>query len=405
MRSSVTGVTVALCQLTQTRLPTLVMLRARMTVSRREEQDMHKHPAHSTPTRRRVTIVIAFGMLIALVVTSDSILASSSVATATSTEASSDDVIVSDAAPELPLLTNIAYGPLAEQRFDVHLPTNRPGPFPVMIYLHSGGWVAGSRVFVPDFLLQEVDRAGMALVSIDYRLVTTAPDGSFVNSFPVPNQDVDRAIRFVKAHAAIWNLDPSRVVIAGASAGGHLAALAGAAPGTFMDPTLPADLVVVSPRVDGVLDFVGVSDFTTFGRAGGWAPPLMAAYLNCPSGRYDLCDPAKIEAASVAPHVGADAPPAFFVYGTEDTLVEPATQGVPLALTWANAREEASTPLPAHGVELEQVGCGHNVEASDVDMAALEAWIDGVFANPTSTMTLARAAHGRPVTALPAQFN
>ena len=54
-------------------------------------------------------------------------------------------------------------------------------------------------------------------------------------------------------------------MLAGASAGGHLAALAAAAPGTFVDPALPAELAAVSPRVQGVLDIASVSDFSTFG--------------------------------------------------------------------------------------------------------------------------------------------
>ena len=184
---------------------------------------MHEHRAHRTTTRRRVTISAALGVMVALIATGVATLASPVAAA----ETTSSDV------------TAVAYGPLPEQLLDVHLPTNRPGPFPVMIYMHSGGWKAGSRAFIPDFILQQVDRAGLAVVSIDYRLVTRAPDGSVVNSFPVPDQDVDRAIRFVKAHAATWDLDPTRVLIAGASAGGHLAALAAAAPGVFVDPTLP----------------------------------------------------------------------------------------------------------------------------------------------------------------------
>ncbi len=231
--------------------------------------------------------------------------------------------------------------------------------------------------------------------------MTNAPDGSFVNSFPVPSQDVDRAIRFVKAHAAVWHLDPTRVLIAGASAGGHLAALAAAAPGVFVAPTLPADLASVSPRVDGVLDFVGVSDLATFGQVGGWAPHLMSVFLDCPADQYELCDPAKVAAASVAPHLGADAPPAFLAYGLQDGLVVPATQGIPLAAAWANARDTAGAPITAPGVELEQADCGHNVEASNLDMTAMEAWIDAVIANPSSTTVLARAARGRAVTASP----
>jgi acetyl esterase/lipase len=362
---------------------------------RREEHDMHQHRATRT-TSRWISIFVALGTLVALVATGDAIVASPVGAARTTTSAK---IRVSDVEPVPPLVTGVAYGPFPEQLLDVHLPTNRSGPFPVMIYAHSGGWVAGSRDHIPDFLLQQVDRAGLALVSIDYRLVTSAPDGSRVNAFPVPNQDVDRAIRFVKAHAGVWHLDPTHVLLAGASAGGHLAALAAAAPGVFVDPKLPADLASISPTVDGVLDFVGVSDLTTFGQAGGWAPGLMSSFLDCPAARYDLCDPAKIAAASVAPHLGTEAPPAFLVYGVQDGLVEAATQGVPLAQTWANARNAVPKPVTAAGVELEQVDCGHNVEASDLDMSAMETWIDAVIASTSSTATLARAARGHTVNA------
>jgi len=359
---------------------------------------MHEHRAHRRTTRRRVTISAAFGAMVALLATGVALFVSPVAAAG----AKGSDVAVHKVTAVSPPVAGVAYGPRPEQLLDVHLPTSRPGPFPVIIYMHSGGWKAGSRAFIPDFVLQQVDRAGLAVVSIDYRLVTTAPDGSFVNSFPVPDQDVDRAIRFVKAHASTWNLDPTRVLIAGASAGGHLAALAAAAPGVFVDPTLPADLALISPRVDGVLDFVGVSDFTTFGQAGGWAPDLMSGFLDCPAARYELCDPAKVAAASVAPHVGDDAPPAFLAYGVQDSLVAPATQGVPLALAWANAREVSGrTPITTQDVELEQADCGHNVEAINLDMTAMEAWIDTILANPSSTTTLARAARGRPVTAPP----
>ena len=79
-----------------------------------------------------------------------------------------------------------------------------------------------------------------------------------------------------------------------------------------------------------------------------------------------------------------------------------ATQGVPLALAWANAREVSGrTPITTQDVELEQADCGHNVEAINLDMTAMEAWIDTILANPSSTTTLARAARGRPVTAPP----
>ena len=334
-------------------------------------------------------IAVAIGAWLALVPIAS--------AAALRTHATSGQVPVGSEQPSSSMVTGVAYGPLSEQLLDLYLPAGRPGPFPVVVYAHSGGWIAGSRTNVPDFLLGQVRRAGIAIASIDYRLVTTAPDGSFVNSFPVPDEDVDRAVRFVRAHAATWNLDPERVVLAGASAGGHLATLAAAAPGEFVDPTLPAGLIGVSPRVDGVLDFVGVSDFTTFGAAGGWAPGLMTAFLDCPDVRPDLCDPATITAASVATHLDSSAPPAYFVYGTRDGLVPPETQGIPLAAAWARARDvTGDTPLASSGVSIVLADTEHNVDASTVDMSAMEAWIDAIIgpSAPGSTGTFARSAGG-----------
>ena len=143
---------------------------------------MHEHRAHRTTTSRRMTISAAFGALVALIATGVAIFMSTAAAVETNS-----NVEVHNVTALSPLVTGVAYGPHPEQLLDVHLPTNRSGPYPVMIYLHSGGWVAGSRAFIPVFVLQQVDRAGLAVVSIDYRLVTSAPGGSFVNSFPVPN--------------------------------------------------------------------------------------------------------------------------------------------------------------------------------------------------------------------------
>jgi acetyl esterase/lipase len=277
-------------------------------------------------------------------------------------------------------VTGVAYGPSPEQVLDVHLPVGRGGPFPVIVYVHSGGWIGGSRSVIPDFILQQMDRAGIAVVSIDYRVTVKRPDGGIVDSFPVPDTDVDRAVRYVKANAATWGLDPTRVVLAGASAGGHLAALAAAAPGVFVDPTLPADLARVSPRVAGVIDVIGISDFTTFAAAGGMAPGLTTVFLDCRNSQVDECDRATVETASVATHLDAGAPPAFFAYGTADGLVVPATQGIPLADAWAEARGDASPPTRWTGsVVYDQTADGHTIDNSAVDQVALDSWLDATI--------------------------
>jgi acetyl esterase/lipase len=221
-------------------------------------------------------------------------------------------------APTTPVLRDIAYGPLPDQMIDLYLPPSAPGPYPVLVYMHGGGWVGGTHAIIPEFLLRQVTRANIALASVDYRVVGLAPHGSYTNAFPIPVEDVDRAIRYVRANAVTWNLDPTRIVLGGASAGATLAMLAAVAPGEYSAPDLPADLAAVSPHALGVLDFVGITDFATFPAAGGWAPPVTAAFLGCPSPDPATCDPATVAAASVANHLGPCAPPAFLVYGRYD---------------------------------------------------------------------------------------
>jgi hypothetical protein len=99
-----------------------------------------------------------------------------------------------------------------------------------------------------------------------------------------------------------WALDVERIVVAVASAGGHLAALAAADPGRFVDPELPLELARVSAAVSGAIDYVGPSDLQTFSLAGGWAPALMAALLGCVPAQPASCDPSRVADASVATH-------------------------------------------------------------------------------------------------------
>lgn len=100
---------------------------------------------------------------------------------------------------------------------DLYLPENAPGPLPVVVWIHGGAWAEGTRhrLWIP-WLPQH----GYALASIDYRLSAQAP-------FPAQLQDCKAAVRWLRAHAAEYGLDPARFAAAGDSAGGHLAAMLG----------------------------------------------------------------------------------------------------------------------------------------------------------------------------------
>jgi len=97
---------------------------------------------------------------------------------------------------------------------DVHVPDG-PGPFPAAILVHGGGFDGGSRAtnMAPTF--QPLADAGFAWFSIDYRM---APEFRFAEA----KEDVDAAIKWVKANARTYKVDPAKIVLAGESAGGFL---------------------------------------------------------------------------------------------------------------------------------------------------------------------------------------
>jgi acetyl esterase/lipase len=273
------------------------------------------------------------------------------------------------------VITGLAYGPDAVQRVDLYRPPSTRGALPLLVYLHSGGWVSGGRGDVPDFLLQEVTRLHIEVASVGYRL--SGPHD--VNPFPGAPSDVDRAVRWLGANAAFLAVDPARIVLAGTSAGGHLAALDAVAPGGFTAAGLPPELARATPRVVGVLDAVGPSDLAGLGREGGFAAAMVTQFLGCTAETVTSCDAATLRAASIAPHLTAAAPPAFLVFGKHDTLVPPATQGAPLAEAWAAVRGDGGRAAADRGVWYEVANDGHNVSQATINMTALERWLTAVF--------------------------
>lgn len=278
------------------------------------------------------------------------------------------------------------YGPDPYQFVNMYFPGG-PGPYPVLLYLHSGGWVGGAKEYVPDFLMAQVDRAKVALVSVDYRLSSFAPDGSPVSTFPIPNQDVDQAIRFVRSQASTWNFDSKMFVISGGSAGGHLAQMAGVDPGHFVAPDLPGNLKKVSADVQGMMDFVGPSDLVWLvHNAIGFAHDGVVAYLGCPEQRVETCSEELAKEASPQTYVSRrKSPPAYFAYGAQDTMVPADTQGLAIARPWAAVRGDTKGVPPfSHGVYFELAeNAGHNLDMTNFDYHTVDAWLDALLAGKT----------------------
>ncbi len=203
------------------------------------------------------------------------------------------------------VLTNLEYGQAAgvSLKLDAYVPDG-PGPHPTVILVHGGGWTGGDKdggknqgYMMP--MHEPLSTAGFAWFSINYRL---AP----AHRHPAQVEDVETAIRWVKAHAGEYRLDPRRIALSGESAGGHLVALA----------AVRAD---DSTRVAAVVPFYGVFDLVAEAHRRGGAIPSFNKLL----GR-DTLDETMLKLmrdASPQNFVKPGLPPFLLVHGTADQTV------------------------------------------------------------------------------------
>jgi acetyl esterase/lipase len=214
-----------------------------------------------------------------------------------------------------------AYRPLV---LDLHVPDGDHA-CPVVVYAHGGGFVAGTRTMGPwAFLL----KAGYAVASVDYRLAAEA-------HFPFPIHDLAAAVRWVRANAQQYRLDPGFVIGFGSSAGGYLMnALA------LTGPDLPGLTGSLGPTpevsivLDAVIDHYAPADFST-----------MAITSDSPLIRFLGFEPAQrpedAELANLCRYARSTSPPFLIAHGNADTVVDfDQSRRLHEALTSAGARAE-----------------------------------------------------------------
>lgn len=231
--------------------------------------------------------------------------------------------------PGVRIERNIRYVPDgdAAQALDLYLP-EQPGdkPLPLLVWVHGGGWRGGSKAgCLFTFLLPH----GYAVASVEYRFSQKA-------LFPAQIQDCQAAIRWLRANAKAYNIDPERIGVGGDSAGGHLVALLGTAGGSKAFAPIGGN-ENQSDRVQAVCDFYGPADFNTV-MAQAAADTVKNIYpFNTPADPYSSLigvplgsDKAKGEAVSPVHHVSGDDAPFLILHGTADVHV-PFAQSVELA--------------------------------------------------------------------------
>jgi acetyl esterase/lipase len=220
-----------------------------------------------------------------------------------------------------PTWTDVAYAPLSPaQKLDIYLPEQGDGPFPVIVSIHGGAFMAGDKADGQLNPMLEGLKRGFAVVSVNYRLSGEA-------KFPAQIQDVYAAVRFLRAEADRFRLLPSRFAAWGGSAGGTLAALAGTAGGVreLEDPGLghPDQ----SGRVQAVVDWFGPIDFlsmdaqfvkTGLGKPDHNGPDSPESRL---LGRAITEIPERVQAANPETYITPDDPPFLIQHGTKDPLI------------------------------------------------------------------------------------
>ena len=243
-----------------------------------------------------------------------------------------------------PTYKDIAYdGDDPAQKLDVYLASSDK-PLPVMVFIHGGGWRAGSKNNVPAWLLRGVQNNDYSVVSVEYRFTSVAPH-------PAQTDDCLRAIQFVRKKAKNWNIDTSRIGVTGGSAGGHLSAYV-ALHDDIADPTSDDPIEQQSSRVALSVPFAGPTDWTLLDKMDHKHPAYRQLLGKEPGTAYNELPAEMVKDVSPATFASKDDPPIMIFHGDADQIVP------------VQHAHVLHKKLMAKGVESELVvveGAGHGV--------------------------------------------
>ncbi len=209
----------------------------------------------------------------------------------------------------------LAYGSHPLQKLDLWRPDG-PGPFPILVDFHGGGFCGGDKRDIQPELVAEAHRHGIAVASANYRLT---PDVAF----PAPMLDGARAVQFLRANALRWKLDGARIALAGNSAGGGIALwLALHDDLVRPDSADPIDLAstrVACAAVVGAQTSYDPAEIQEWIGGRAHEHPALSAFL----GGLGRGDRATWREASPIEHAGSGDPPIWMSYSESTESVSP----------------------------------------------------------------------------------
>jgi acetyl esterase/lipase len=214
-----------------------------------------------------------------------------------------DDVI--EKAPPIPsdvqAIKNIEYKNIEDKslQLDIYKPGNIKDRAPLLIFLHGGGWRKGNRADMLPLLL-DFAKKGYITATVSYRF----------GPYPQCVEDISDAVNWFYDHGDEYGYDPDRIAIIGASAGAHLAMMAGYG----WNEKTKRDTVTRKHRIKAVVNIFGPVDLTTdFGKH----HPTATSFI----GKSYEEAPELYREASPIVYVDKNSPPTMTIQGTSDELV------------------------------------------------------------------------------------
>ncbi len=265
---------------------------------------------------------------------------------------------------------NVKYveGGDSAQSLDLFMPDNgsndlRPG----IVFVHGGGWVGGDKSEFTN-RAKELAASGYVAISINYRL---APK----NKYPVPLQDCQAAVRWLRARSTEYHIDPNRIASMGSSAGGHLATMLGLTD----DPKPDREGQKFSSRTNCVIDYYGRMDLTiepTSEHHTDFRARFIGAEI------VDSDNAVKLyQEASPIMHIDKQSPSILIVHGGIDEQVEP--------IQSSNMFDQLQKAgIQCYFLKLSGQGHGFNGNGADFAWRSAQAFLDLQFNKPVRQTTI-----------------
>jgi acetyl esterase/lipase len=278
-------------------------------------------------------------------------------------------------------LTDVVYGRKfgVALTMDVFKPKQKANGAGV-VWVVSGGWVSAHALVETKMAFSPVQ----PLLDRGYTVFAVVHGCQPKFTIPEILEDMNRAVRFIRFHAADYGIDPQRIGITGGSAGGHLSLMQGTAGGDG-DPKAKDEIDRGSSRVQAVACFFPPTDFLNYGKPGenavgrgvlkDFAPAFAFSRFDPKGARFGafsrITDEAKINeiGKEISPisHVSAESAPTLIIHGNKDFLVP-----IQQSESFVAKMKEAGVPAEL----IVKDGAAHGWAAIDKDMPKIVDWFD-----------------------------